>query len=301
MSAHRNATPPIPTGLPTIDVTPPHETHLNQQQLGNATEIDDESNHQTTAQRTHTMSYDINGKIVLVTGANRGIGKAIVESLIAGGASKVYAAVRNIASAQPLVEAHGDKVVPIEIDLSLPGTITAAAAKTDDVQVVINNAGVLRNATPLSADAIEHFQFEIDVNVFGLIRVAQAFAPILKANGGGALVQLNSVASVKNFADFATYSASKAASYSITQGLREKLGEQGTHVLSVHPGPIATDMADAAGIGEIAEPVELVSNGIVEALLAGDFHLWPDSFAKQVGEAYQSFAENIVEANLMEA
>ncbi len=130
--------------------------------------------------------------------------------------------------------------------------------------------------------------------------MAQAFAPILKTNGGGAFVQLNSVASMKCFSDFATYSASKAAAYSITQALREVFFQQGTAVLSVHPGPIATDMATDAGLGEIAEPASLVGEAIVVALKAGDFHVFPDSMAKMVGDAYQSFAENIVEANLVE-
>ena len=103
-----------------------------------------------------------------------------------------------------------------------------------------------------------------------------------------------------SFSDVATYSASKAAAYSITQALRELLGQQGTAVLSVHPGPIATEMADAAGLTEIAEPPSLVAEGIVAALKAGDFHLFPDSMAKQFWGAYQSFAENIVEADLTE-
>ena len=246
------------------------------------------------------MSFDIDGKVALVTGANRGIGKAIVESLLQHGAAKVYAAVRKVESAAPLVEEHGDKVVPVELDLSSPDTIIAAAKTADDVHLVVNNAGVLRNATPLSDDAVDALQYEIDINVIGLIRMAQAFASVLKSNGGGAFAQLNSVASIKNFADFATYSASKAASYSITQALRDVLDEQGTAVLSVHPGPIATDMADHAGLTEIAEPPSLVGDGIVAALKAGDFHLFPDTMAKQVGEAYHSFAENIVEAQLME-
>lgn len=246
------------------------------------------------------MSFDIDGKVALVTGANRGIGKAIVESLLQHGAAKVYTAVRNVDSAAPLVEEHGDKVVPVELDLSNPDTIVAAAKTADDVQLVVNNAGVLRNANPLAEDAIDALQFEIDINVIGLIRMAQAFAPVLKSNGGGAFAQLNSVASIKNFADFATYSASKAASYSITQALRDVLDAQGTAVLSVHPGPIATDMADHAGLTEIAEPPSLVGDGIVAALKAGDFHVFPDTMAKQVGEAYHSFAENVVEAQLME-
>ncbi|TWT88358.1 3-oxoacyl-[acyl-carrier-protein] reductase FabG [Pseudobythopirellula maris] len=244
------------------------------------------------------MGYDIEGKTVLVTGANRGIGKAIVEAVLAHGAKKVYAAVRSVESAEPLVAEHGERVTPVEIDLTKPETITAAAEAASDVQVVVNNAGVLKTSTALDADALENLAFEFEVNVYGLVRVAQAFAPVLKANGGGALVQLNSVASLMSFPPFTTYCASKAASYSVTQALRRLLEEQGTQVLSVHPGPIDTDMGDNAGFHDIAEPPSLVGEGIVAALAAGDFHLWPDSMAKQVGEAYRGFAENVVEAEL---
>ena len=115
-----------------------------------------------------------------------------------------------------------------------------------------------------------------------------------------ALVQLNSVASLKNFSDFATYSASKAASYSITQGLRDTLDEQGTLVVSVHPGPIETDMTDGLGFDEMTESPALVSEAIVEGMSSGQFHVFPDTMAKQVGEQYETFAKNIVEANLME-
>jgi NAD(P)-dependent dehydrogenase (short-subunit alcohol dehydrogenase family) len=246
------------------------------------------------------MSFDVSGKTALVTGANRGIGQAIVHSLIEHGVAKVYAAVRNIDSATPLVEAYGPKVAPVAVDLRQPETITAAAQTASDVQLVVNNAGVLRTATPLADDAIEAFLFEIEINACGLIRMAQAFAPVLKSNGGGAFVQLNSVASMKSFASFATYSASKAAAYSMTQALRELLETQGTAVVSVHPGPIATDMAVAAGFEEIADPPSVVGDGIVAALKAGDFHLFPDTMARKVGMVYQSFARNIVEANLMQ-
>ena len=148
------------------------------------------------------INYDIKDKTALVTGANRGIGKAIVESFLNHGATKVYAAVRNLDSAAPLVEKYGNKVIPVQIDLAKPETLTAAAEIMRDVQVVVNNAGVLRSSTPLSNDAIESLEFEMKVNVYGLIRMAQAFAPILKANGGGAFVQLNSVASLKCFSDY---------------------------------------------------------------------------------------------------
>ncbi len=246
------------------------------------------------------MSINVENKIVLVTGANRGIGKSIVETFLNKGSAKVYAAVRNTDSAKELVEKYGDKVVPIEVDMGKQETITAAAATATDVDIVINNAGVLFNASPLTEDAYQTLLQEVDINVGGLIRIAQAFAPVLKQNGGGALVQLNSVASMKNFSDFATYSASKAASYSITQGLREKLEEQGTAVVSVHPGPIATDMAHNAGLGDIAEPASVVADSIIEALEQGEFHAFPDSMAKQIWQPYESFAKNIVEVNLME-
>jgi NAD(P)-dependent dehydrogenase (short-subunit alcohol dehydrogenase family) len=246
------------------------------------------------------MTDDLQGKTVLVTGANRGIGRAIVEGAIERGAKKVYAAVRRLDSAQSLVEKFGDRVVPIHVDLENPNSIRKAATAATDVQIVINNAGVLKTSDPLSANAVDSLLYEINVNVVGLIHVAQAFAPVLKANGGGAFVQLNSVASVKAFADFATYSASKAASYSITQSLRDKLADQGTHVVSVHPGPIATDMANAAGLGEIAEPPSLVADAIFQALHDGAFHAYPDTMAKQIGAAYQSFADGVVEASMDE-
>lgn len=244
------------------------------------------------------MGFDVQGKVALVTGANRGIGKAIVGSLVEHGANKVYAAVRTLESAQALVDAYDEKVVPIHIDLEKPDTITAAAEVAGDVELLVNNAGVLGTASPLAEDALKTFEYEMNINVFGLIRMAQAFAPILKANGGGALVQLNSVASMKCFSDFATYSASKAAAYSITQGLRDKLEEQGTLVISVHPGPIATDMTDGLGFDDITESPTLVSEGIIEGLKLGEFHVFPDTLAKQIGEQYANFASNIIEANL---
>jgi NAD(P)-dependent dehydrogenase (short-subunit alcohol dehydrogenase family) len=242
----------------------------------------------------------VKGRVVLVTGANRGIGKSIVEEFLHAGANKIYAAARNPESLKPLSDLYGERIVPLRIDLKDPGSITAAASLASDVEIVVNNAGILNFASPLASNAVVAMQEEMEVNVYGLIRMAQAFAPILRVNGGGTLVQLNSVVSMKNFADFATYSASKAASYSITQGLRDSLQAQGTQVVSVHPGPIATDMAINAGLEEIAEPAELVARSIIDALESGEFHAFPDSMAKQIAAVYHDFASHVVEANLME-
>ncbi len=242
-------------------------------------------------------TFDVRGKVALVTGANRGIGRAITASLIEAGAAKVYAAVRRPESAADLVKEFGAKVVPIALDLSDDATIRGAASKATDVQLVVNNAGVLEPAGPLDDHTFKALEYELDVNLFGLLRVARAFAPVLKQNGGGAFVQINSVVSLAAFPTGATYSASKAASYSITQSLRAVLAEQGTSVFSVHPGPIATDMATTAGIQDIAEPPALVGEAILAAFKSGDFHVFPDSMARDYGKAYESYAKSVIEAD----
>jgi len=241
------------------------------------------------------IKYDIKNRTALVTGANRGIGKAITETFLQNGAKKVYAAVRNPDTVLSLIEQYGKRVEAINIDLEKSETIIAASQQAEDVEVVVNNAGVNTRTTPFDRDAIDSLNYEMKINVNGLIRMAQAFSPVLKRNGGGVFIQINSVASIKNFVPIATYSASKAAAYSITQALRDLLDEQGTFVMSVHPGPIATDMiATVPGMLEIAEPPGVVADNILAALNSGDFHVFPGRIAREIKEAYQSFAEKLV-------
>jgi NAD(P)-dependent dehydrogenase (short-subunit alcohol dehydrogenase family) len=244
------------------------------------------------------MSYSVQNKVALVTGANRGIGKTIVESLINHGAKKVYLAVRDVNSTQDLEEKFGDKVITVQADVSDTASIQALAQQTTDVDIVVNNAGVGTPQSVLGEDVEKDFAFQLEVNAFGLLRVANAFAKTLEANKG-ALVQMNSIASIKNFPHLSTYSASKAASYSLTQALRTELGPKGVTVLSVHPGPVATAMADAAGFENPADTT-VVSEGIINALEAGDFHLFPDEMAKQIEAAYQSFSDNVIMVDFSE-
>jgi NAD(P)-dependent dehydrogenase (short-subunit alcohol dehydrogenase family) len=244
------------------------------------------------------MSYSVQNKVALVTGANRGIGKSIVESLINHGAKKVYLAVRDVNSTTDLEEKFGDKVITVQADVSDTVSIQALAQQAIDVDIVVNNAGVGTPQSILGEDVEKDFAFQLEVNAFGLLRVANAFAKTLEANKG-ALVQMNSIASVKNFPHLSTYSASKAASYSLTQALRTELGAKGVTVLSVHPGPVATAMAVAAGF-ENAAATTVVSEGIISALETGDFHLFPDEMAKQIEAAYQNFSDNVIMVDFSE-
>ena len=241
------------------------------------------------------MTIEVKDIVALVTGANRGIGKAITEGLLQAGAKKVYAAVRTPSSADALIAQYGGRVVAVPFDLAKPDTISAAADIATDVNFVVSNAGVVELASPLDDNMLSGLKSQMEGNVYPLIRLAQAFGPILKANGGGAFAQMNSLASLKNFLPFTGYSASKAAAFSVTQGLREAWAEQGTQVISVIAGPIKTDMADSAGMGEGAPPASLVADGILAALTSGDFFVYPDEMAQAVAKIYEPFAQNVLE------
>lgn len=245
------------------------------------------------------MGFDVAGKTVLITGANRGIGKTFLDHMLKAGASKVYAAVRNPEAMTDVVEASGGKVLAVQLDLANADTINSVATSIDKVDLVINNAGVLKVASPFSEDVFDSLDYEIDINVKGLIRMAQAFSPLLEQTTG-VFVQLNSVASLRNFPDFATYCASKAAAYSITQALHDLLQPRGVRVISVHPGPIMTDMGKSAGLEEIAESPDVVAEALLNALAGDDFHVFPDTMAKNFWQAYKTFAKGVVESNANE-
>lgn len=234
--------------------------------------------------------------MALVTGANRGIGKAIVESFLSHGAKKVYLAVRNVGSVRELEDRFGQKVVTAYLDLSKPESITALAKQATDVHVVVNNAAYLTTTTPLDDRVEEIFLEELEINTLGLLRMAKAFAPILEKNAG-AFVQLNSVASIISSPKLSTYSASKAASYSFTLALKHQFDDMNIQLLSVHPGPIHTEMADQAGMLERAEPTSVVSEGIVKSLENGEFLLFPDSLAREFWERYRPYADHYLLKN----
>lgn len=219
----------------------------------------------------------IKGAVVFVTGANRGIGRAIAEEAVARGASKVYAAARNIDSVQDMVDANPETVVAVELDVNNSDQITAAASGASDTQILINNAGVAAGGGFLFAHSAEGAQLEMNTNYFGPLNVSRAFAESIIANGNGAIGVVASVAGWTNFPMAATYSASKAAARSLCQGMRAELAPQGVAVFGIYPGPIDTDMA--AGIELDKESPENVAKKIFDDMENGITEIATDAFA----------------------
>ncbi|WP_417686903.1 SDR family oxidoreductase [Roseibium sp.] len=222
----------------------------------------------------------IEGQVALVTGANRGMGRAFVNGLLARGAAKVYAGARNTEALADLVAEAGGRVVAIKLDVTKAEDVASAAATARDVSVLINNAGTAGFSGFVNPDAVELGRSEMDTNYFGPIRVSQAFAPVLKNNGGGAIINIGSIASHINFPVLGTYSASKAAVHSLTQGLRAELAGQGTSVIGVYPGPVDTDMAAQFDSDKTA-PQEIVRQ-VLDALDSGQEEVFPDPVSSQV-------------------
>lgn len=207
------------------------------------------------------------GSVALVTGANRGLGKCFVAALIALGASRVYAGGRDVTSLQPLIDAYGDKVIAMSLDVTDDMSVGNAAKIANDITLLLNNAGVLEKQGLIEAGNVDPLRHELDVNLFGVARMCLAFAPILKATGGGAIVNMLSVASLHGFAPFGTYCVSKAAAMSLTQSLRYELHDQGTTVHGVYAGFIATDMT--AGIKDEMATPEQIARETLDGLESG--------------------------------
>ncbi len=216
----------------------------------------------------------IKDSVAFVTGANRGLGLAFTNALVAAGARKVYAAARDPAS----VRQAG--VTPVRLDVTLADQVAAAAREHGDVTLLINNAGVARNSSLLAPGGIEAARAEIETNVFGPLLVSRAFAPALAKNGGGAIVNVLSVLSWISMAPVATYCVSKAAAWSLSNGLRHELTEQGTQVLSLHVGLMDTDMA--RHFDSPKTKPEVVVSQVLAALEAGNSEVLADETSRHV-------------------
>ena len=217
---------------------------------------------------------NIQNSVALVTGANRGLGLAFARELLARGARKVYAAAREPSS----VTLPG--VVPVRLDVTATDQIDALARDAPDVTLLVNNAGIIRAGSLFEADALAAARAELETNYLGPLATSRAFAPILARNGGGAIINVLSVLSWVALPTTATYSASKAAAWALTNGLRNELRPQNTQVLGLHVGYIDTDMVRAIDAAK-SSPEDVVRKTL-DALAAGREEILADEISNAV-------------------
>src|SRR6478609_3066088 len=198
---------------------------------------------------------NIKGSTALVTGGQRGLGKAFVRELLERGAAKVYATARE---PRP---SDDPRIVPVALDVTDPASVSALTRIAGDISIVINNAGV-GGSGPLLTTDLDAIRTVFETNLFGAIRVAQNFAPILANNGGGALVDIHSALSW--IAGAGAYGASKAAFWSATNSLRLELSGQDTTVIGVHLGYADTDLTATVTAPKLdpADVARAVADGI---------------------------------------
>lgn len=222
-------------------------------------------------------------KAVLVTGANRGIGQALVEEVLSRGAKRVYAGTRTAWS-------HPDaRVTPITLDVTDAEQVAQAAERIDALDVLVNNAGVAAYDDLSDRDVIE---FHLAVNLYGTHRMVQAFLPLL-VRSGGAIVNNLSVNGLAPFPVVPAYGISKAAAFSMTQSLRALLADRGVSVHAVLTGIVDTEMSAAVDVPK-ASP-ESVARSILDGVEKGEEDIFPDPMAQSVEESWRDGAVKAME------
>jgi len=217
---------------------------------------------------------NIQNAVALVTGANRGIGAVFAQALLARGARKVYAGARDPS------QVMGPDVVPLRLDVTKDADVATAAAQCRDVTIVVNNAGVARYGTLLAEPALAEIREQMEANVFGVLRMGRAFAPVLAAHGGGALLNVLSVASWISRPPLSGYGATKSAAWALTNGLRHELQGQGTQVLGLHMGFVDTDLTRGLDVPKLTP--QAVVDAALDALEAGESEVLADELSRKL-------------------
>lgn len=218
----------------------------------------------------------ISKSVALVTGANRGIGRHFALQLLERGATTVYATARNPA----LVDILG--VEALQLDITDPASVAAAAAAARDVTLLVNNAGVSTYHNLISGD-LEKICLEMETHYFGTLNVVRAFAPVLAANGGGAILNILSALSWFSYDGANAYAAAKSAEWSLTNGIRLELAGQGTLVTGLHVGAVDTDMMAGFDI-EQNDPADVV-RAALDGIEAGRLEVLVDEASTRVKAA----------------
>jgi NAD(P)-dependent dehydrogenase (short-subunit alcohol dehydrogenase family) len=219
---------------------------------------------------------------VLVTGANRGIGRAFVTALPARGAATIYAAARDTSGLADI--GPDERIVPLTSDITHQADIDAAARQVDHLDLLINNAGSLTPVDLLAGD-VALIEREMQVNCLGTLRVTRAFLPRLEASGG-AIVNVLTVVALASMPPMAAYSASKAAAYSMTQAVRALLSARGVVVHGVFPGAVDTDMIRNIDMPQTSPAA--VAQAVLTSVECGELDIFPDPMARQLQKLWQS-------------
>lgn len=216
----------------------------------------------------------LDNAVLLITGANRGLGLAFAKEALARGARKVYAGARDPAT----VTLPG--VIPVKLDVTDPADVARVTAELQDVNLLVNNAGIANTGGFLAPNGVESARAHMETNFFGPLLLSHAFAGVLAANGGGAIVNVLSVVSWINSPVLGVYSASKSAAWGLTNGLRHELRRQKTQVLGLHVGFIDTDLT--RGFDVPKTPPSVVVARTFDGLEAGAEEVLADEFTQQV-------------------
>lgn len=225
----------------------------------------------------------ISTAVALVTGANRGIGRCLVERLLDGGAARIYAGARTRAGVESL-SALDPRVTGLVLDVTSGEQVSEAAVRATDVTLLINNAGVLDPGHFLEADRIQIEQ-AFATNFYGSLAMSTAFAPVITANGGGTVVNVLTITALATMPSRSAYNASKAAAWSMTQSLRATLADKRIRVVGVFPGPVDTEMLAGIPIPKAA-PAD-VAAAVVAGIAAGAEDIYPDPAARGVYEQWK--------------
>jgi short-subunit dehydrogenase len=209
----------------------------------------------------------ISGSVALISGANGGIGSVFAKELLARGAAKVYVAARDTTTLRELLSTGDSRLVALPLDVTDPDQVAAAASVASDVTLLVNNAGAAAFTGSISVDNLDNARREMDVNYFGLLALTRAFAPQLKATGGGAILNMLSMLSLVSLPVAATYSASKAAALSITRSVRAELAAQKTQVVGVLA--VQTETAMGVALPEPRMTPQEVVKDALDAIEAG--------------------------------
>jgi NAD(P)-dependent dehydrogenase (short-subunit alcohol dehydrogenase family) len=221
--------------------------------------------------KTTSPGTPIEGAAALVTGGNRGFGRAMVDELLDRGAAKVYATARS-------PHTPPDKrIVPLVLDVTDDDSVAAAALAASDVSIVVNNAGISLNTSVLNAPLAD-IRAELETNLFGTIRVARAFSPILASHPASSLVNVLSVLSWLAFGK--GYEISKAAAWSATNSMRLQLREQGTTVTALHVAYMDTDLTAHLDVPK-ANPRDIAGQ-TAHAIATGQFEILADQTTRTV-------------------